>query len=435
MSLESSERNRMGSWPQGGQAGNAMIVALLILLVLTTAGVAYVAVTKSEKQIAGNTMIATQALYAAEAGITEGLHRMSFPAESTNYIGPAGNPVAGWGRYIVIANGASALDPNGPALEHDGMDNNENGLVDEAGERYPEVLTRQVVNASAVPYPYVRVEYKTQGGQLVRFGDSDFNPTTPPVENLVKGAPVLRITARGRRGNADKTLEAEAVRFPLVQAEAPVWAGGPLTVNGNALFIDGHDHAAAAPYDTITGASTTNAILTEGPVADAPLTSNQLDNVTGTGGDGSVSQSTFSYDFNQLWTQINGMADYNFSGAQSFTSATTSYGTLTDPKVTAVNGNLSCGGTWSGAGVLIVNGNLTMGGGSQFEGVVICLGDIAIAGGGPADVAHIIGGLIYQGTVVNASSIGGSASIFYSSQAINAAQLCARYTLSWWRER
>src|SRR5574342_58199 len=73
-----------------GESGNVMVVALLVLLVLTTAGVTFIAVTKSEKQIASNTMTAAQALYAAEAGITEGLHRMSFPAESANYIGPAG---------------------------------------------------------------------------------------------------------------------------------------------------------------------------------------------------------------------------------------------------------------------------------------------------------------------------------------------------------
>ncbi len=417
------------------ESGNAMVVALLVLLVLTTAGVAYVAVTKSEKQIAGNTMTAAQALYAAEAGITEGLHRMAFQAESTNYIGPTGTPTAGWGRYIVIASGRSALDPDRPALATDGMDNNENGLIDESGERYPEVLTKQTVNAQSLIYPYVRLEFKTQGGQLVRFGDADNNLATAPTENLTKGAPVLRITARGRRGNADKTLEAEAVRFPLVQVESAVWAGEHLTLGGNAFFIDGHDHAATAPYDTLAGASTTQGVLTEGPTTDAPMNNNQLDNVSGTGGDGSVNQSTYTYDFNAAWSQISAMADYSFTGAQVFSSSTPAYGSLNGPKVTAVNGSLAIQGTWSGGGILIVNGNLTMGGGSKFTGIVICLGDVLIAGGGPSDYANITGGLIYQGTVVGASYLGGASSVYYSSQAVNAAQTLARYTLSWWKER
>src|SRR5262249_55441441 len=153
-------------------------------MVLTMAGVAYVAVTKSEKQIAGNSIIATQALYAAEAGITEGLHPMAFPAESTTYNGAAGAPAPRLGRDIALVAGASALDPDRAAQATDGMDNNENGLIDEANEHYPEVLTRQTLNANTLRYPYVKVEYKTQGGQLVLFGDADNNPATPPVENF-----------------------------------------------------------------------------------------------------------------------------------------------------------------------------------------------------------------------------------------------------------
>ena len=84
---------------------------------------------------------------------------------------------------------------------------------------------------------------------------------------------------------------------------------------------------------------------------------------------------------------------------------------------------------------MLFRSNLSMGGGCQFTGVVVCLGDVSIAGGGPADVAHVLGGLIYQGTVVNGSSVGGSANVYYSSQAVNAANSVGRYTLSWWRER
>jgi hypothetical protein len=418
-----------------GDSGNAMVVALLVLMVLTTAAVAYVAVTKSEKQIAGNSMIATQALYAAEAGITEGLHRMAFPAESTTYIGPAGVPTPGWGRYIVLVAGASALDPDRGALATDGMDNDEDGIIDEVGERYPEVLTKQTINANTLRYPYVRVEYKTQGGNLVLFGDADDDPSTPPVENFMKGTPVLRITARGRTGNADKVLEAEAVRFPIIQVAGAIWAGGHLTANGNAFLTDGHDHAATAPYDTLTGAAPAPAVLTKGMTTDFPLSSNQEDNVSGMGGKASVEQSTFTYDFNSIYNQMSQMADYSFTGSQNFTSSTPDYGTYANPKVTVVNGNLSCAGNWSGGGLLVVNGNLSMGGGCQFTGVVVCLGDVDIAGGGPADVAHVLGGLIYQGTVVNNSSIGGSANVYYSSQAVNAANAVGRYTLSWWRER
>lgn len=416
-------------------SGNAMVAALLVLMVMTSLGVAYVAVTKSEKQIAGNAMTASQAMYAAEAGIAEGLHRMAFPAESLNYIGPPGLPYAGWGRYIVLANGASLLDPNRAALASDGLNNDGDLFVDESGEAYPEVLTKQTLNASALLYPYVRVEYKLQGTQLVRFGDHDDNPATPPAENLENGAPVLRITASGRRGNAAKTLEAEAVRFPLISAKGPLWIGGPMGFNGNAFLIDGRDHYAAAPNDTIPGAAPAPAVLTEGAVSDASLSTNQQDNVLGEGGENSVQHSNYTYDFNQIWTQLNGMADYKVTGPVTFGSSTPSYGSYSNPKVTVVNGNLSINGTWTGGGILMVNGNLAMGGGCQFKGIVVATGDLTMTGGGPADVARIIGAVIYQGTMVNASSFGGSGRIWYSSEAINSALNVNRYTLAWWRER
>jgi hypothetical protein len=334
-----------------------------------------------------------------------------------------------------MAAGASALDPDGPALESDGLDNNGNGIVDEAGERYPEVLTKQTLGASALRYPYVRVEYKTQGGQLVRYGDGDEDPVTPPVENLNDGAPVLRITAAGQRGVAAKRLEAEAVRFPLVTVGSAVWQGGKMKYNGNAFLIDGHDHAATAPFDTIAGADALPGVLTKGPTSDADLDITQQDNVTGLGGDYSVQQSTYTYDFNAMWNQLVGMADYKFTGDNTFSSTTPNYGTLADPKIISVDGNLTAQGTWKGAGILVVNGNFAMGGGSSFKGIVIVLGDVSIAGGGPADVARITGGLIYQGTVVDASSAGGSPSLYYSSAAVNSALTLGRYTLSWWRER
>ncbi|HEU4764986.1 MAG TPA: PilX N-terminal domain-containing pilus assembly protein [Candidatus Eisenbacteria bacterium] len=424
-----------GTVASRSESGNALVVALLVLMVLTSAGVAYVAVTKSEKQIAGNTMTASQAMYAAEAGIAEGLHRMAFPAESLNYIGPATLPYPGWGKYIVLTNGASLLDPNRAALASDGLDNDGDGFVDESGEAYPEVLTKQTVNANALVYPYVRVEYKLQGNQLVRFGDGDDDPTTPPVENLQNGAPVLRITASGRRGNAAKTLEAEAVRFPIISAKGPLWAGGHMNFNGNAFLVDGHDHYAASPNDTIPGAPPAPAVLTEGPTSDATLTTNQQDNVTGDGGDNSVQHSAYTYDFNQIWTQLSGMADYSLTGPLTFGSSTPSYGSYSNPKVTVVNGNLAINGTWTGGGILMVNGNLAMGGGCQFKGIVVCSGDLTMTGGGPADVARIIGAVIYQGTLVNASTFSGSGRIWYSSEAINSALNVNRYTLAWWRER
>jgi len=410
-------------------AGNAMVVALLVLMLFTAAGVTFIAVTKSEKQIAGNQMSSSQAMYAAEAGLSEALARMNNPADPA-YIGPA-NAKVGWGLYVVESGGSSKLDPELPSEQKDGLDNDGDGIIDNADEQYPEVKSAQ----ADLKYPYVRVRFKTQGTDLVLFGDGDDNALTPPTENLKNGAPVLELAAHGAQGTANKMVDAVAYRYPLVDVNSAVWAGASLKLNGNALLIDGHDHEATAPYDTLDGAPTVPGIMTEGPTTDIDLSSGQADNVLGEGGDGSVVQSPMTYDFNKLWSTIAPLANTSLPGGTTLSGSSPTLGTMTDPMITCVNGNLKVGGTWSGAGILLVNGNLTMGGGAQFRGIVVVMGDVDIAGSGAADVAHILGGLIYQGTVIDDNSFGGAGRVYYSSAAVNNANLLSRYQLAWWHER
>src|SRR5262249_47487758 len=260
-----------------------------------------------------------------------------YPTDSINYIGPA-TPAAGWGRYIVVSNGASSQDPEGPAEASDGLDNNNDGFVDEPGERYPETPSKQT-GPGTLQYPYVRVEYKTQGGQLVRYGDADQNPATPPQENFNYGDPVLKISAKGTTGGSTKIIEAEAVRFPLLNVNSTMWAGGPLALNGNGFLLDGNDHDADAPFDTVAGSPPVRSILTGGAVSDVPFNLNQQDNLDGLGGGGSVAQSSFTYDFNALWATLSAAADRSFTGATSFSSSSPSIGSMGDPKITVVNGD------------------------------------------------------------------------------------------------
>ncbi|HET9951052.1 MAG TPA: pilus assembly PilX N-terminal domain-containing protein [Candidatus Eisenbacteria bacterium] len=429
--LEGTTRTERTRVP--ADSGNAMVVALLVLMLFTAAGVTFVAVTKSEKQIAGNQMSSSQAMYAAEAGLSEALARMNNP-NSPAYIGTS-TPTPGWGRYVVEAAGASAADPERPAAASDGLDNDGDGVVDNTGERYPEVNSAQAGMTDRIGYPYVRVRYKTQGTNVVRFGDQDHNPLTPPTENLTTGTPVLELVARGTRGNANKTVEAVAYRYPLLDVNSAIWAGGELKMNGNAFLIDGHDHDATAPYDTIAGSAAVPGIMTKGAVTDAPIIAGQGDNVLGAGGNGSIVQSPVTYDFDGIWSTVAPIADVSLPGGTSLTAASPSLGTPANPKITAVDGNLSISGTWSGAGILVVNGNLQMTGGCEFNGIVVALGDVSLAGGGAADVARIVGGLIYQGTMVDNSSYGGACRVYYSSAAVNSALLLSRYQLAWWRER
>lgn len=129
------DRWEMSSDPE---AGNTLVIALLILFLLTSVGISYLAMTKGDKQIAGNQLAASQAFANAEAGISEALVRMSNPNDAGNYIGqPIGAYTAGWGIYIVNSGGAQSLDPQYDATTSDGRDNDGDAAVDESSEHYP----------------------------------------------------------------------------------------------------------------------------------------------------------------------------------------------------------------------------------------------------------------------------------------------------------
>ena len=108
---------------------------------------------------------------------------------------------------------------------------------------------------------------------------------------------------------------------------------------------------------------------------------------------------------------------------------------MDDPKVTILKWNLSCAGGCQGAGNLMVDGFLEMTGGSTFKGIVIATGDVKLAGNGQADDARIVGSVIFQGSLVNSSIMGGAGRAYYSSEAVSNALTLGRYQVAWWREK
>lgn len=416
-------------------AGNAMIIALLVLFLLTSLGITYVAVTKGDKQIAGNQLTSAQAFEYAEAGISEALLRVSNPSDLTNYIGetpPTATP--GWGKYIVNDPGNSGLDPQFNATLSDGLNNNFNAATDEANEHYPETGSKQatLALASKLDYPWVKVRYKLNGAnQVLYFGDHDNNPTTPPQENLTKGVPELLVTAAGRKGLGAKAVTVEAVKWPLTPVPGSVYAEGDMNFNGNSFYIDGHDHNPTAPFDTVSGAaplpgisSPTNATS----IANA-LTAQQLDNVEGSGGDPSVRTSSLNLDLAAIaasWAQI---ADLNYPGGTSNPDLST-WGTMSNLKVVHVAGDLTITSNGDAAGVLIVDGDLHLGGTVNYNGIIIVLGNVDIQGGGNAK--NIVGGMMVQGTVTGTTNVAGNVKLMYSSAMINQLYALTRYQISSW---
>jgi hypothetical protein len=424
---------------QGPEAGNTLVVAVLVLFLLTALGVSYVAVTKGEKQIAGNQAVGTQAFANAEAGITEALIRMSDPTVTPAIIYLGQQPGAytpGYGKYIVNDPGGSGFDPQYNATTADGLDNNGNAAVDESSEHYPETGSRQ--NTGSIPvsdrldYQWVKVRYKLNGAnQIVLFGDHDNNPTTPPRENLVRGIPKIIVTSSGRKGLGKKIVTVEAVKWPLPPVPGSVYTEGQMNFNGNAFYVDGHDHSATAPYDTVTGAPALPGISTPNDpnAIESQLNGIQADNVQGTGSDPSVESSPVNLDLQAMASAWSDAADITLAGTQNNPN-TTGWGTVTSLKIIHIAGDLHISGNASGAGVLVIDGDFTLSGSFNWNGVVLCLGDVTVTGGGTDK--QVVGALMVQGSVSGSSTMNGKIKSLYSSEMISKLNSLTRYEVSSW---
>jgi hypothetical protein len=97
-----------------------------------------------------------------------------------------------------------------------------------------------------------------------------------------------------------------------------------------------------------------------------------------------------------------------------------------------LTGNTQINGV-QGQGILLVDGNLTIQGSFDFFGITIIQGDLITAGGGTSD-AHFWGGVMARNADLSTQTIGGHATLNYSSCAILSA-LQATSQISMMRSR
>jgi hypothetical protein len=420
-----------------GERGNALVIALLVLLLLSSMAAVFVAVTKTEKQISGNNLRDSQALYGAEGGVAEALARMS-KSSSPSYVGETTSPpTPGWGRYLVLSGNASSGDPDYSGTQFDGLDNNGDGSIDEAGEAYPEVYSSQVGIADPIEYPWVKVRYKqvVVAGvpKVVLFGDEDNDLSTRPTQNVVRGAPVIIVTSHGTRSNARKTVEVEALKLPGPSVPGSVYTEGTLSCLGTAFHIDGNDH------DPITGTIVTGStplpgvVPTNGVGAVDCNVAQGWDNIEGSGGTPSIVPPTVNLDLQALFNVYESMADILYNGTQ-MNPITTNWGTMDDYKVVCIKGgDLHLSGSNAGAGILLVDGDIMISGQFTWYGIVLSLGNVDFTGGGAG--IHIYGGVMTQGNISSSGSVSGNADIFYSSSTISKLTEFQTYDVCSWRER
>jgi len=416
------------------ERGNVMVGALMMLLLISAMGVAYVALSKTETGIAGSGKRHVQSMFSAEAGVAEALMRMS-STDSTIYFGedPDATPVPGWGRYLVQVANNSQQDPDYNATLSDSLNNDGDGSTDESSEHYAEVLSVQDTDHQ-LPYPWVRVKYRlNSSNQVVLFGDHDLNPATDPRPNLVRGYPILQVSAEGNQGSSQRLIQVEAIRSPFTVPKAAIYAeSDDFQFNGTQFLVSGQDWD---PYtDTVVPGSTEvqGIETTANPqnIVDQ-LHNNQLNNVEGNGGEPSIGSAGTNYDIPALIAQYAPLADEEHPGGTISNGTIPDWGGIDDFRIVHVVSDLHISGDVSGGGLLLLEGDLTCTGQFTWYGMVINTGEITFSGGGQG--IHLFGSLMTQGGI-STNTVGGNADVKYSSAMLTKLTAFNAYQVSAWTE-
>lgn len=431
-------------WVLKNEKGLALTIALLVLLVLSLAGVAIVNVINTDLRIARNFKTERSAFFAAEAGLEEARLRLRGKNADDNYAGDP-NPVDyNWSAYIsTTASWTSADDP-----EYIGA--LDNTFPVPGGSHTTAAVTANSLQTD-IPY-FVRIRYKyeydaEQSGHTVanpHYYDGDGstavhtaaapgniiyygygNPAAPTTMTQYTTAaaadyrPVEVIHAYGNDGDSyESQLQVEIVHSPGPLITAALYAEGDVTGNGAALVIDGTDAcgetADRPPVYTTTGSTTT---LVGGPtLGGTPATP-----VVG------PDVADIQAFINDMKPSIDTTVTVDQTGVNYGTAANyvTVYSNTANPfnvsglKLTNV----------TGYGTLLVEGDLTLGGGFTWNGLILCTGTITFNGGGPHSI-NVNGAVLANQTI----DINGGIDVFYNSCRIADALEVQGVSVATWRQ-
>jgi hypothetical protein len=256
---------------------------------------------------------------------------------------------------------------------------------------------------------------------------------------------MVRVTSTATFMDVQHTtiVEAAADKVPLYPGHGAMYlSSGTVAglkknaINGN-IEINGNDHdingnltgGSSVPGITVDGETQKNSVI-------EMITKNTIDQVLGSGGTPSVMVTNNTVDWVEYAQLVADNPDILID-TQDKIKTTNSWGTVFEPKVTFVNGDIKINNSQvaSGCGILVVNGSLEINGGFDYKGLVIAYKnttiDIKLNGN-----AQILGSLVVAGTQINVDVSSGNFKSLYSSEALSMTKILLvtkRFTiLSWW---
>ena len=204
--------------------------------------------------------------------------------------------------------------------------------------------------------------------------------------------------------------------------DAATYVDDPFTdvhFSGNSFLVSGYDMGLDGIVDR---RSPHPAIGTPGDPAwlVSQFPRSQRNNVVGAGGNPSVHE-VETIDFVELLETYGPVGSMRFEDGESF------HGEIGDrvalqPVIAYAAGDLRLSGRTSGFGMLLVEGDLEIRGALDYAGIIVVRGALDFRGGGSRAV---LGTVVVGGTIEQAADLRGSILIQYSSDAIDAVRAVA----------
>ncbi len=409
-----------------GESGNVLIITLMILFAISTIGITLASVSTMDLKISGNQRASTQALFAAEAGLNEAIHRLTIADPTTVTVG-------GWTGNVAISDD-EPYDPNWTVLLY--LDSPASvtagtGSIHTTGTIQD--LTGDFIEYSAPSGTegVLTIQHKW----IDRNGDGSrdqnevvrYDPSSVPPENFITGNPVEVVTVTGRSGSGTAVIRAEVSKEQAyVRTLGALYVDKAIKLTGSCAFC-GYDHH----YDTPVGTPVSKPGSSSGKSGGGMVlcdsyhhTIGHLPGVTSTGDEVKAQGSADIKGYPQPVDNSAGNPFYSLSETIGLPQEEVNrlltradHSKIEDPLdgITFINGDAVINSNLTGEGLLYVTGDLHAAGNFVYKGLIYVEGDVHLTGS-----PWILGSMIVRGTSdFNFSA--GNAAILYSSEALSRA--------------
>ena len=405
------------------EAGIALLIALLVIVLLSAFAFSMVALTTSQLQLGKTIQTQTQVYYAALAGLEEARGRLDSAAPdalSGNSLPTAVNQVA----YLVNGAMQDPVQPTNPASPYYDI---EYAREFSGGLTGASVLTPVSSDqpgagtVSAIPYKWVRITLKTEYSSGQDVDQDGMLDNSAPVywdgahQNVTgTGVPVYKLTALAVDASGIRQMaQAEvAGRVSSYSALAGLATGGAATLTGLAgrkgstpnLVVDGNDTVNTTPCGTagVPGLVTVGtASISSATVNGIPAPVQQVISLPS-------SPAAFINSLRGGVTPILNAdpthvslvsGETGYVGTDVVLGTQPSGTTPAQPAVVYSDKPLTISGANStGDGILLVSGNLSITGGFNYRGLIVVDGTVTLA-------SNSTGSIWIQGSVISSGNL------------------------------